>query len=343
MKPYAQSGILYTGTKRVFFMTESVQRTAIVPAERAGSRLDQTLAILFPEFSRSRLQQWVRAEQVLVDGEVMRPRDKLVGGERVELNATLDEQVSVKPQAIALHVVYEDEQLLVIDKPAGLVVHPGAGNAEGTLQNALLHHAPSLAGIPRSGIVHRLDKETSGLLVVAKTLQAHHALVEQLQARTVRREYLALVNGTFTAGGRIEAGIARHPRDRVRMRVDERGREAITHYRIAKRFQAHTLLRVALETGRTHQIRVHMAHIGHPLVGDPLYGGRMLLPKGATDEMRHALRSFRRQALHAACLGLAHPETGKEVGWEASLPQDMNELLELLERESPWRGYDSTR
>jgi 23S rRNA pseudouridine1911/1915/1917 synthase len=324
-------------------MSESVQRTAIVPAESAGSRLDQALALLFPEFSRSRLQQWVKAGEVLVDGQVLRPKDKLVGGESIQVNATIEEQADVQPQAIALNVVHEDDQLLVIDKPAGLVVHPGAGNAEGTLQNALLHHAPSLAGVPRSGIVHRLDKETSGLLVIAKTLQAHHALVEQLQARTVRREYLALVNGTFTAGGRVETGIARHPRDRVRMWVDERGREAITHYRISRRFQAHTLLLVALETGRTHQIRVHMAHINHPLVGDPLYGGRMLLPKGATEEMRKALRSFRRQALHAARLGLVHPGTGEDVSWEAPLPNDMSGLLELLEQEAPWRGYDSAR
>jgi len=324
-------------------MSESVQRTAIVPMESAGRRLDQALAHLFPEFSRSRLQQWVKAGEVLVDGQVLRPKDRLAGGESIQVRATLEEQSDVRPQAIALDIVHEDEQLLVINKPAGLVVHPGAGHSEGTLQNALLHYAPALANVPRSGIVHRLDKDTSGLLVIAKTLQAHHALVEQLQARTVQREYFALVHGTFTAGGRIEASIARHPRDRVRMAVSERGREAITHYRIGQRFQAHTLLLVALETGRTHQIRVHMSHIGHPLVGDPLYGGRLLLPKGASDMMRQVLRGFRRQALHAARLGLVHPETGQAVRWEAALPDDMRSLLDLLEQESPWRGHESTR
>src|SRR5690606_9273170 len=219
----------------------------------------------------------------------------------------------------------------------------GAGNPEGTLQNALLHHAPALAGVPRSGIVHRLDKDTSGLMVAAKTLQAHKALVDQLQARTVKREYLALVNGTFTAGGRIEAPIGRHPRDRIRMAVVDTGREAVTHYRIQQRYQAHTLLLAALETGRTHQIRVHMAHIGHPLVGDPLYGGRLQLPKGATETVREALRGFRRQALHATRLALQHPVSGEEMGWEAPPPDDMQALLNTLEQESPWDAHDADR
>lgn len=316
-------------------MPELIRRSAIVPAESAGSRLDQALAQLFPEFSRSRLQQWVKEGAVLVDGQALRPKDKLVGGEKVVVNAAIEEATDVQPQAIALNILYEDEQILVLDKPAGLVVHPGAGNVEGTVQNALLHHAPALAGVPRGGIVHRLDKDTSGLMVVAKTLQAHTALVAQLQARTVRREYLALVTGTFTAGGRIEAPIGRHPRDRVRMAVVDRGRDAVSHYRIAKRFQAHTLLLVVLETGRTHQIRVHMAHIGHPLVGDPLYGGRLLLPKGGSDAVREGLRGFGRQALHATRLGLSHPLSGEEMSWEAAPPADMSDLLELLERESP--------
>lgn len=324
-------------------MSIAIQRTAIVPPEHAGSRLDQVLAQLFSEFSRSRLQQWVKEGAVLVDGRVLRPRDKLLGGESITVNAAVEAVDEVRPQAIALNVVYEDDAILVIDKPAGLVVHPGAGNPEGTLQNALLHHAPALAGVPRSGIVHRLDKDTSGLMVAAKTLQAHKALVDQLQARTVKREYLALVNGTFTAGGRIEAPVGRHPRDRIRMAVVDTGREAVTHYRIQQRYQAHTLLLAALETGRTHQIRVHMAHIGHPLVGDPLYGGRLQLPKGATETVREALRGFRRQALHATRLALQHPASGEEMGWEAPPPDDMQVLLNTLEQEAPWDAHDADR
>lgn len=321
-------------------MAEPIHRTATVPTDHAGSRLDQALALLFPEFSRSRLQQWIKQGAVLVDGRPLRPKDKLIGGETVVVDAAVEAADDVRPQDIALAVLYEDEQILVIDKPAGLVVHPGAGNAQDTLQNALLHHAPALARIPRSGIVHRLDKDTSGLLVVAKTLQAHKALVAQLQARSVTREYLALVNGTFTAGGRVDAPIGRHPRDRVRMAVVDNGRDALTEYRIDRRFQAHTLLRVALRTGRTHQIRVHMAHIGHPLVGDPVYGGRTLLPKGATDTVRDALRGFRRQALHAARLALYHPASGEEMSWQTPLPADMQALLAVLARESPWQaGY----
>lgn len=316
----------------------TIQRSAIVPPESAGSRLDQVLAQLFPEFSRSRMQQWIRDGAVLVDGQTMRPRDKLVGGEQVEVQAVLEEIIAVRPQAIELNIVFEDAHIMVIDKPAGLVVHPGAGNLEGTVQNALLHHEPALAGVPRSGIVHRLDKDTSGLMVVAKTLQAHNSLVTQLQERTVRREYLALVAGKFTAGGSVEAPIGRHPRDRVRMAVVMNGRDAISHYRVAQHFQAHTLLLVTLETGRTHQIRVHMAHLGRPLVGDPLYGGRLMLPKGASDAVRDALREFRRQALHATRLGLVHPDSGEPMLWETPPPGDMQSLLDLLEREAPDDG-----
>lgn len=310
----------------------------MIPAESAGSRLDQVLAQLFPEFSRSRMQQWVREGAVLVDGRIVRPRDKVFGGERVEVQAVLEDIITVRPQAIDLNIVFEDEHILVLDKPAGLVVHPGAGNAEGTVQNALLHHEPALAGVPRSGIVHRLDKETSGLMVVAKTLQAHNSLVAQLQERSVQREYLALVAGALTGGGTVEAPIGRHPRDRLRMAVVENGREAISHYRIERRFPAHTLLRVVLETGRTHQIRVHMAHIGYPLVGDPLYGGRLKLPKGASEALRDALSGFRRQALHATRLGLIHPASGEVLHWETPPPADMQALLDLLEQESTEHG-----
>jgi 23S rRNA pseudouridine1911/1915/1917 synthase len=316
-------------------MTETVHRSSTVPPEAAGSRLDQVLAQLFPEFSRSRLQQWIRAGEVTVDGQVLKPKDKLVGGETVVLAGVLEEASAVAAESIALDIVYEDEGILVINKPPGLVVHPGAGNVQGTVQNALLHHAPALAGVPRAGLVHRLDKDTSGLMVIAKTLQAHKLLVEQLQERSVKREYLALVNGTFTAGGRIEAPVGRHPRGRTRMAVTASGRPAVTHYRIAERFQAHTLLRVSLETGRTHQIRVHMAHIRHGLVGDPVYGGRLVQPKGSSDVAREALRGFHRQALHATKLGLLHPETGEEMSWERDMPTDMQELLAVLRRECP--------
>ncbi|MCK8517178.1 23S rRNA pseudouridine(1911/1915/1917) synthase RluD [Methylonatrum kenyense] len=312
-------------------MAERIERQGELPAESAGQRLDQALAGLFPEFSRSRLQQWLKAGRITVDGRSPKPRDAVRGGEQVRLDAELESAVQVEPEAIALNLVYEDEQLLVVDKPAGLVVHPGAGNPDGTLQNALLHHAPVLEAIPRCGIVHRIDKETSGLLVVARTLQAHAALVQQLQDKTVGREYDALVNGTFTAGGTIKARIDRHPKDRKRMTVVEQGgRPAVTHYRIAERFSAHTLLRVHLETGRTHQIRVHMAWIRHPLVGDPVYGGRPHLPKGADDTVRAALGGLRRQALHAARLTLVHPATGETMTWDSSRPDDLEQVLCVL-------------
>ncbi len=312
-----------------------VRLEAVVPDEAGGLRLDQALAMLFPDFSRSRLQQWVRQGGVTVDGKQLRPRDKVLGGEAVVVVGQVEQEGDVEPEAIALDVVYEDAHILVLNKPVGLVVHPGAGNRAGTAQNALLHHAPALAEVPRAGIVHRLDKDTSGLMVVAKTLPAHKRLVEQLQARSVKREYLALVNGCPTAGGTVDAPIGRHPRDRLRMAVVDGGREAVTHYRLEARFSAHTLLRVRLETGRTHQIRVHMAHRGYPLVGDPLYGRKPLLPKGARDELREALQGFRRQALHAARLGLTHPASGEEMHFEAPLPEDMATLLELMRRECP--------
>ncbi len=312
-------------------MTERIDRQGELPETAAGQRLDQALAVLFPEFSRSRLQQWLKAGQLTVDGASPKPRDRVRGGEQVRLAAELESETRVVAEPIALNVVYEDDSLLVIDKPAGLVVHPGAGNPDGTLQNALLHHAPMLDAIPRCGIVHRIDKQTSGLLVVAKTLQAHHALVQQLQDKTVGREYDALVNGTFTAGGTVRARLDRHPKDRKRMAVvDHGGREAVTHYRVAERFSAHTLLRVHLETGRTHQIRVHMAWIRHALVGDPVYGGRPHLPKGADDAVRAALAGLRRQALHAARLQLQHPATGETMAWDSSRPDDLDAVLQVL-------------
>jgi 23S rRNA pseudouridine1911/1915/1917 synthase len=281
-------------------MTQLIQLAARVPEADAGRRLDQVLAELFPAYSRSRLQQWVKAGEVLLDGEVVAPRYKVSGGESVEIGAELRVESEVRPQNLPLDIRFEDDQLLVINKPAGLVVHPAAGNPDGTLQNALLHYDAGLASLPRSGIVHRLDKDTSGLLVVARSLGAHKSLVEQLQARSVHREYLALVQGEVTAGGHVDAPIGRHPRDRLRMAVVFSGKPSVTHYRVAERFAAYTLLSVRLETGRTHQIRVHMAHLHHPLAGDPVYGGRPRLPRAASDRLRTALGVFRRQARFAA-------------------------------------------
>ncbi len=303
-----------------------------IPERLAGRRLDQVLAELFPDYSRSRLQQWIKQGRVTVDGQVRRRRDKLSGGERIELRPTEERQATCEAQDIPLNIVFEDEHLIVIDKPAGFVVHPAAGHHDGTLQNALLHHDPDLAALPRSGIVHRLDKDTTGLMVVARSLKAHKSLVEQLQARTVKRRYLALVQGLVVAGGTIDAPIGRHPVDRKRFAVTPTGKEAVTHYRVAERFPHHTLLQVTLETGRTHQIRVHMAHLRHPLVGDPQYG-RIRLPPGTSEALTAVLRNFRRQALHAERLTLAHPASGRTVSWKSPLPADFAHLLETLRRE----------
>lgn len=309
---------------------------ADIPPELAGQRLDQALAGLFPDYSRARLQQWLRAAQVLVDGQQRRPRDKVLGGEKVVITLTPQQEVNNLPQPITLDVVYEDSALLVINKPVGLVVHPGAGNPHGTLLNALLHHAPELANVPRAGIVHRLDKDTSGLLVVARTLIAQKALVEQLQTHSLQRGYEAIVAGVMTAGGRIETQIGRDPHARTRMSVarEGQGKTAVTHYRVIERYRAHTHVKLQLETGRTHQIRVHMAHIRHPIIGDPDYGGRLRLPPGASEALIGTLRHFKRQALHAASLGLIHPSTGEAMHWTAHLPMDMRQLLQVLKEDN---------
>jgi 23S rRNA pseudouridine1911/1915/1917 synthase len=305
-------------------------RSVVIPELYAGSRLDQVLSDQFPEFSRSRLQQWIKLGLVALNGRPCKAKQRVRGGELIELRAIPQDEVEDEAQAIELDVVYEDAHLLVINKPAGLVMHPAAGNPNGTLLNGLLNHYQPLQQIPRAGIVHRLDKETSGLLVVAKTLQSQHALVEQLQARSVKREYLAIVQGEMIAGGTVDAPIGRHPVNRLRMTVHDTGKHAVTHYRIEQRYHAYTLLRVRLETGRTHQIRVHMRHIRHPLLGDPLYGGRLRLPAGISDELAVALTGFKRQALHATRLELSHPETGERMAWEASVPADMQRLIDLL-------------
>jgi 23S rRNA pseudouridine1911/1915/1917 synthase len=308
---------------------------AKVDIDQAGMRLDQALAALFPDFSRARLQNWIKQGLVSVDGEVAaRPRDKVIGGEYIELEAKLEDQVECRPQPIALDIIFEDDSLLVIKKPAGLVVHPAAGNPDGTLQNALLHHDESLIQIPRAGIVHRLDKETSGLLVVAKTPGAHKYLVEQLQERAVKREYRAVVTGVMTAGGTVDQPIGRHPTQRTKMAVHPNGKPAMTHYRVIDKFRFHTHLKVVLESGRTHQIRVHMAHLRYPLVGDPVYAGRLQIPPKVTPELEAMLRKFRRQALHARKLGLTHPVSKEWMEWKEEPPQDMQELLSVLAKDA---------
>jgi 23S rRNA pseudouridine1911/1915/1917 synthase len=309
--------------------------TVQVPPDLAGLRLDQALARLFPAYSRARLAGWIRSGQATVNGRTGRPRDKVRGGERVELSALAEAQGEWRAQSIALDIVYEDADLIVINKPPGLVVHPGAGNPEGTLLNALLYYVPPLRAVPRAGIVHRLDKDTSGLLVAARTLSAQRSLVKQLQTHSVQREYAALVNGAIIAGGRIEAPLGRHRVSRTRMAVTQsgQGKAAVTHYRVLERFRAHTLVKVMLETGRTHQIRVHMAHIRHPIVGDPVYGGRLRMPPSCGEELRAALRGFKRQALHAAYLALNHPETGAHMEWSVPLPSDMAHLIKLLRKD----------
>jgi len=307
-------------------------RLAKIPAAAAGRRFDQVLAELFPEFSRSRLSAWIKSGDVLLDGATVAPRQIVRGDEQVALNAAPTQEVPLAPEAIALDIRYEDRDVLVINKPAGLVVHPGAGQPAGTLQNALLHYDAKLARIPRAGIVHRLDKDTSGVMVVARTLRAHSALVELLQARDVHRQYAAVVYGEMIAGGKVDAPIGRHPHDRLKQGIVEgaAGKPAVTHYRVRERFRAHTLIECRLETGRTHQIRVHMAHIRHPLVGDSQYGGGLRLPRGATPELSEALRAFRRQALHAEKIEFAHPVGGKLISVAAEMPSDLLALIGAL-------------
>ncbi|WJG08404.1 23S rRNA pseudouridine(1911/1915/1917) synthase RluD [Aliiglaciecola sp. LCG003] len=320
---------------------QAVQLSAAVPEILMGKRLDQALAEMFPDYSRSRIKDWILAGNVKVNGVVWdKPKEKVFGEEQIEIDATLEIQVSHEAQSIELNIVYEDEHILVINKPADLVVHPGAGNADGTVLNALLSHAPEVANVPRAGIVHRLDKDTTGLMVVAKTVPAQTHLVEALQAREISREYEAVVYGTMVAGGVVDAPIGRHPTKRTSMAIRESGKPAVTHYRVKDKFRAHTHLRLKLESGRTHQIRVHMAHLRYPLVGDNLYGGRPRLPKASGPEMIAMLRGFKRQALHAIQLELAHPITGEWMSWKAPLPEDMCELLEVLKADTLEHGFD---
>ena len=302
-----------------------------LPLETAGLRFDQALAQALPQYSRARLKTWIESGAVQVDGRPLRGKDRVLGGEQVRIRAELPVQDRVHAEAMPLAVVFRDRTMLVIDKPAGLVVHPGAGNARHTLQNALLALDPKLALVPRAGLVHRLDKDTSGLLLVARTPEAHSALTAAMAARQITREYLAVCTGVLTGGGTIDEPIGRHRTQRTRMAVRSDGRPAVTHYRIERRFRAHTLVRVTLETGRTHQIRVHLAHIGFPVVGDPAYGGRRRIPKGSSPALAAELRAFPRQALHAARLSLSHPLTHREHEWRSPLPADMQRLLAALE------------
>ncbi len=302
-----------------------------LPGDLAGLRLDQALARALPQYSRARLQSWIEAGAIEVDGRKLRAKDKVLGGEQVHIEARLEADEQVSAEDMPLEVVFKDKALFVINKPAGMVVHPGAGNARHTLQNALLALDPKLAVVPRAGLVHRLDKDTSGLLVVARTPEVHTKLVAALAEREVGRHYLAICTGVMTGGGTVDEPIGRHRSLRTKMAVRSDGRPSVTHYRLIKRFRAHTLASVELESGRTHQIRVHLAHIGYPVVGDPVYGGRRRIPAGASPELIAELNSFKRQALHAARLKLVHPISGHEVEWEAPLPADMVHLVAVLE------------
>ncbi|QMT60034.1 23S rRNA pseudouridine(1911/1915/1917) synthase RluD [Legionella sp. PC997] len=316
-------------------MIEHIHKQLTVPREYHNQRIDSVLAHLLPDYSRSQLSNWIKSGTIILNQRPCKPKDKVLDGDVIEINVdfTFTEQDfnQCAAEEIPLNIVYEDEELLVLNKPENMVVHPGAGNREHTLVNALLHHAPTLHHLPRAGIIHRLDKDTTGLLVVAKTLPAHTSLIRQMQAREIQRHYVTLVQGHIISGGTIDTGFGRHPRNRLKMAVQEQGRQAITHYSVKKQYQDFTLLDVNLMTGRTHQIRVHLAYIHHPVVGDPLYGGRMRFPTHATEELRTLLQDFKRQALHAATLSFYHPKTENELTFKAPLPDDFTLLLNTLD------------
>jgi 23S rRNA pseudouridine1911/1915/1917 synthase len=312
-------------------MNERIHIKTVIPEQMSGKRLDQALAELLPEHSRARLQGWIRDGYVQIDKKSMRPRDKVRGGEQIKIEAEIEAQISATPQDIPLEIVFEDEYLIIINKPAGMIVHPGAGNPRHTLMNALLHHDQQLEQVARAGIVHRLDKDTSGLLVIARTPQSHTSLVKQLQARNMHREYVTIVSGIMTAGGTIDQPIGRHPKHRTRMAVVKNGRPAMTHYRIIKKYRHHTQLQVNLETGRTHQIRVHMTWLHYPIIGDPVYGTKKQLVKGMDSTLADIVTAFPRQALHARAIQLIHPKSNEIMAWEALIPEDMAELIDSLE------------
>lgn len=319
-----------------------MQRTInlIISIENDRQRIDQALAEQLPELSRSRIQKWIKSGELTVNGETVTPKYKVHLGDTIQGTIIEQEETEHHGQNIPINVVYEDDHVIVINKPVGLVVHPGAGNPDGTLLNALLYHFPELQNIPRAGIVHRLDKDTSGVMVVAKTLEAQFNLVKQLQARTAKRHYIALAVGEFTSGGSVDANIGRSGNDRLRMAVTPGGKTAVTHYQILERYVGLTLLECQLETGRTHQIRVHMAHIRHPLVGDALYGGRNRIPKGLDAETRELILSFPRQALHAYELEFIHPDSGEPVQFETALPDDIQDLIDSLPKADNLETFD---
>lgn len=314
-------------------MSRQISESQKVPDSMAGQRVDQIASKLFDEYSRSRIQGWIKSGELTVDGKTLKPKEKLWGGEQLIIESELEDINQWKAEDIPIEIVYEDDDILVINKPVGLVVHPAAGHYDGTLLNGLLYHYPGIEVVPRCGIVHRLDMDTSGLMVVAKTIEAQTDLVAQLQSREMGREYEAVVQGVMTGGGEVDQPIGRHPVNRKRQAVIPGGKPAKTHYRVLERFGHHTHLRLKLETGRTHQIRVHMSHLGYPLVGDAVYAGRMKVPKGASPELLEALRGFGRQALHAKRLELIHPITGDDMAWEIDLPEDMLSLLACLSKE----------
>ncbi|CAM5189715.1 23S rRNA pseudouridine(1911/1915/1917) synthase RluD [Alishewanella longhuensis] len=320
-------------------MTKQIKLSQIVPDHLYGKRLDQVLAEMFPDYSRSRIKDWILADAVLVNQQLCNtPRQKMLGGEQIDITADLPEDERFEAEPIDLDIIFEDDHILVINKPAGLVVHPGAGNSDGTLLNALLHHCPGIAEVPRAGIVHRLDKDTTGLMVIAKTIPAQTHLVEAMQAREITREYEAVCYGAMTGGGSVNRPLGRHPTKRTLMAVIENGKPAVTHYRVMEKYRAHTRLRLRLETGRTHQIRVHMTFISHPLIGDPVYGGRPRPPRQADESLLVMMRNFKRQALHAIMLKLAHPITGQLLEWHAPLPDDMVALNAALRADTQKHG-----
>lgn len=304
-----------------------------VPEELDDKRLDQVLAQLCPQHSRSRLQEWIRLGCVSVDGLRLRQRDKVNAGQLIRLEADYTVQLKFEKQDIPLNIVHEQEEFMIINKPPGLVVHPGAGNPANTLLNGLLYHSPQLEQVPRAGIVQRLDKDTSGLMVIALTPSSHTYFVDHLQQRLVKRQYEAVVHGLMTAGGSVDAPIGRHHIQRKRMAVKDSGKPALTHYRVLKKFTAHTHIQVNLETGRTHQIRVHMSHIRYPIVGDPTYGTRKRLTKNSSEQLRESIADFPRQALHARELGFAHPTSGEAMSFTVDLPEDFQSLIKALEND----------
>ena len=307
-----------------------IQQSFRIEKTQSGNRLDQALHQLLPDYSRSRIQQWIQQGFVCLNQGHCKPRQKVFSGDRIDLDVPEQVEISDAPQAVEFEILHQDEDIIVVNKPAGLVVHPAAGHSDGTLVNGLLRHDASLQQLPRAGIVHRLDKDTTGVLVVARNLAAHNWLVEQLQARLVKREYVAITQGVVTAGRTIESGIGRHPHNRKKMSVQAKGKPAITHFQVIRKFKHYSLIGLQLETGRTHQIRVHMAHINYPLLGDPVYGGRGRIPAGLDPALIEVVRDFRRQALHAERLGFVHPRSRETVSFEAPLPQDFRRLLDAL-------------